>query len=406
MNPDIQLHFTDSLKLVIKAHNEIMDLYNDYLYEEGWNADTVKKFEQLLNIYNRELAVVKEYKDQYQWSDDAKQAKFEHFYNEILLPDNTAYNYAKIRHNAYLTYRAKRKSIIMLINDTLHLFTNQDIELLDYFNDKCAKVQLETPDIYHTPILKTWLKQNLTEVLHEIKNSYRITGKYSSETIERAFFKYVECRTIAYQIFNLLTSSNTINGYTKYSKFLEKYVNGNLSKAIVKHLAQSVKDEDDFIEFDDTQQAMDQHAWSTKGVFEGYDYWTLFNHDYKRDKKSVKKIDMIPSDANICKVYSDGKSVYAQRKFYKGDIIEICPCREISKQSLYTSDIRKLVFEVVPNEQYVIPMGYCQYYDISQNSSSLVLGGNCEYIWDPNRLVIVIKATKNIAKNEKLILNL
>ena len=31
MNPDIQLHFTDSLKLVIKAHNEIMDLYNDYL---------------------------------------------------------------------------------------------------------------------------------------------------------------------------------------------------------------------------------------------------------------------------------------------------------------------------------------------------------------------------------------
>ena len=115
---------------------------------------------------------------------------------------------------------------------------------------------------------------------------------------------------------------------------------------------------------------------------------------------------MIPSDANICKVYSDGKSVYTQRKFYKGDIIEICPCREISKQSLYTSDIRKLVFEVVPNEQYVIPMGYCQYYDISQNSSSLVLGGNCEYIWDPNRLVIVIKATKNIAKNEKLVLNL
>jgi hypothetical protein len=46
----------------------------------------------------------------------------------------------------------------MLINDALHLFNNSEIELLDYFNDKCAKVQLETPDIYHTPILKTWLK--------------------------------------------------------------------------------------------------------------------------------------------------------------------------------------------------------------------------------------------------------
>jgi hypothetical protein len=54
-----------------------------------------------------------------------------------------------------------------------------------------------------------------------------------------------------------LTSSNPINGYTKYSKFLDKYVNGNLSNAIVKHLAQSIKDEDDFIEFDDTQQSMD-----------------------------------------------------------------------------------------------------------------------------------------------------
>lgn len=406
MNPDIQLHFTDSLKLVIKAHNEIMDLYNDYLYEDGWNSDTVKKFEQLLNIYNRELEFVKEYKDQYQWSDDAKRTKFEHFYNNILVPDNTAYNYAKIRNNAYLTYRAKRKSIIMLINDALHLFNNSEIELLDYFNDKCAKVQLETPDIYHTPILKTWLKQNLSTVLNDIKNSYKITGKYSSEAIERAFFKYVECRDTAFKIFNLLTSSNPINGYTKYSKFLDKYINGNLSTTIIKHLAQSVKDEDDFIEFDDTQQSMDQHAWSTKGVLEGYDYWTLFNHDYKRDKKNVKKIDMIPSDANICKIYSNGKSVFTQRKFYKGDIIEICPCREIAKQSLYTSDIRKLVFEVVPNEQYVIPMGYCQYYDISQNSSSTALSGNCEYIWDPNRLVIVIKATKNIAKNEKLVLNL
>ena len=74
---------------------------------------------------------------------------------------------------------------------------------------------------------------------------------------------------------------------------------------------------------------------------------------------------MIPTDANLCKVYSDGNSVYAQRKFYPGDIVEICPCREVSKQSLYSNDVREMVFDVDDGKRFMIPMGYCQFYDIS-----------------------------------------
>ena len=111
---------------------------------------------------------------------------------------------------------------------------------------------------------------------------------------------------------------------------------------------------------------------------------------------------MIPTNVNQCKIYTDGYSVYANSKFYANDIIEICPTKRIDKSSLYSRDVRDIIFEVIPNEYYVIPFGYCQYYDIKNGHNT----PNCDYLWDPISQTIVIKAITKINKYDKLILNL
>ena len=118
------------------------------------------------------------------------------------------------------------------------------------------------------------------------------------------------------------------------------------------------------------------------------------------NRKAIKKVKMIPKNVNVCKIYSDGKSVYAAVNFYEGDIVEICPAKSVTKSALYDNDIRKIVFEVNKDHTYVIPFGYCQYYELADDYNP----GNVDYLWDPNMQTIVIKAIKNISVGDKLIL--
>lgn len=111
---------------------------------------------------------------------------------------------------------------------------------------------------------------------------------------------------------------------------------------------------------------------------------------------------MIPTNANVCKIVSDGKSVYSATTFYPDDIIEVCPTRTIDKSSLYSKDMRDMVFEVVPNKEWVLPFGYCQYYDIPRIKEE----PNCTFIWDPVARVVVIKALTKIPKYAKLVLQI
>lgn len=133
----------------------------------------------------------------------------------------------------------------------------------------------------------------------------------------------------------------------------------------------------------------------------------LFTDPYsikkQRDKKNIKHVNMVSSDMNKCKICCDGKYVYANTTFYPGDIVEICPTRKIDNSSLYSDDMRKIVFEVVPNSVYVIPFGYCQYYSIVSEDNPYA---NCEYLWDASKNVIIIKAICKIDKYEQLILQI
>ena len=149
---------------------------------------------------------------------------------------------------------------------------------------------------------------------------------------------------------------------------------------------------------------MDEESWEAKGLYESrfddsLEYYR--NHKERYNKSKINKINMVPTNANQCRVTCDGKNVYANATFYPGDIIEICPTKKIDKSALYSKDMRESVFEVVPNEEWVLPYGYCKFY-----LSDHLGDGNCNYIWDPANRVIVIKAINKIPKYSKLLLNI
>ncbi len=135
----------------------------------------------------------------------------------------------------------------------------------------------------------------------------------------------------------------------------------------------------------------------------GISLYGLFRGDTKRDKKAIKKYDLVPTNARQCKVKFDGRSVYSNSRFFRGDIIEICPTRMVDKSALYSKDVRDMVFEVEPDTTFVIPFGYCQHYDIISKKHP---EPNCDYEWNPDDGTIIIRALCTVPKDTRLILNI
>lgn len=127
------------------------------------------------------------------------------------------------------------------------------------------------------------------------------------------------------------------------------------------------------------------------------------NRRKKHDTSEIRDVKFGATDAEQCNVLFSKNSVWSKTKFWPGDIIEKCPCREISKSALYAREVRDMVFEVEPDEMYVIPMGYCQFYDIISRKNPKA---NCDYEWNPKDGTIVIRAICKIGKYEKLVLNI
>lgn len=398
------------LQQAVNTHNKIMDLYNNTLYEDTWTNSIIQKFEDLLDEYNIYMDALEVGFKNYTWKSEEAKRNFYIVYKEVLLADKEAYNATKIRHDAYLTYRSKRKSIIKFLCDACGIVRRKGKnfpEVFDFFNNTCSKIPLYDNRVADgvsstkKPVLKNWLQDNKFRVMEEINNSVSIQDQYTENEIKMVFSKYVHCRDMAYAIFNMITSTNEINGYKKYHTILDSYCNAELSDKQLERLYQAVQDENEFIPSDDYQQEMDQKSWNMRGIYENR-FYGLFPDEEPRDKTVICKVDMIPSNANQCKILSDGRSIYTNVSMYPGDIIEICPTKSIDKTSLYTKDMRDIVFEVDRNEKYVIPFGYCQYYDIADETHP----ANCDYIWDPNAQTIVIKALYRIPKHTRLYLNL
>jgi hypothetical protein len=80
----------------------------------------------------------------------------------------------------------------------------------------------------------------------------------------------------------------------------------------------------------------------------------------------------------------------------------MCPAKDISKTALYSNSVRDMAF-AINNDEYVIPLGYCQYYDILDSFNN---EANCDWEWNPKKRVVAIRATRPIEKGEKLVLNI
>lgn len=406
------LALKSSLENIAKIHEQILDLYEMSLYEEDWDDVKIREFENLLSDYNQNLDYIKSCIPNIQWNSESNKKEFMRIYNEILNADGKSWNRVYARHNNYRRYRTNRKSIILQICDVLGgLKNNKDTNyqgIFKYFNDRLANVKLyDNTDLTNRKfnLDDVWLKKHLNDIMDDLKDSAVFnSGAIDGRDIFKVFHVYVKCRKLAYAIFNLMTSNSDYNGYDKWHNRFVDYCDATLNDRQLELLINAVDAENQFEEVDDYQNIMDEKTWEAKGIYESWfddslEYYQ--SHKERYNKSKINKINMVPTNANQCRVTCDGKNVYANATFYPGDIIEICPTKKIDKSALYSKDMRESVFEVVPNEEWVLPYGYCKFY-LSDNLGD----GNCNYIWDPINRVIVIKAINKIPKYSKLLLNI
>lgn len=422
MQPYSKDKFLEALDRVNECRFKILDMYNDTLYADDWDEHTVRAFSEALDEYSRNVELIQEWLPSINWTDLQKRDAFLKRFKETLLDDKFSYNLLKVRHDAYLVYRTNRKSLISQLNDVVGFVKQKanknNKEVFNWFNDRCAKIPMydnKNSDgqvtVNKYPVLRDWFLSNRVNITDEINDDMKIESHYEQSECLQIFKKYVQCRQAVFNIFNMITSKSNINGYQKWHNVLDAFCEADIKDIQLEKLYNAANSENDFITTDDYQQEMDDKSWNLKGIYESKDWWEIDwrvkcagdpekRISYKRMKQDIQGINMVNDQANVCKIIHNGKAVFAGANFYPNDIIEICPTKNIDKTSLYTKDMRDIVFEVKPNEEWVLPFGYCQYYDIDNTGDT----ANCTFLWDPITRNIVIKALRNIKKHEKLIL--
>lgn len=128
-----------------------------------------------------------------------------------------------------------------------------------------------------------------------------------------------------------------------------------------------------------------------------------FNDPFTKKYKQCSRdqiTDISPANlaASQCKVSFIDGDVYAAATFYPGDVVEMCPCKMIEND--LGDELKELTFEV-DEGKYAVPFGYAQWYKLSDETIS----PNCDYEFDPNNNVIVIRATEKIMKGDVLCLD-
>lgn len=403
--------FRQKLSNVANIHDQIVDLYTNTLYEDNWDDATIEKFESLLNEYNDNLKYLKDNLNSIEWQSDVTRRQFMQIFKDVVVSDAEAWNRVQVRNTNYRRYRTNRKSIILQLADIIGGLSidkklNQPA-IFRYYNNKCAQIKLydNTDKREKKEFLSTWFKEHLNDIQDELRDQGILHGSIDSVVLYRVFNLYVKCRKTAYAIFNLMTSNSEFNGFNKWHNRIIDYCDATLNDRQLEILVNAVSSEGQFEDVDDYHNIMDEQSWERKGINESWfddemDWYQNNKDRYTKDK--IAKVSMVPTNANICRVICDGKNVYANANFYPGDIIEICPTKTIDKSALYSRDMRTSVFEVVPNEQWVLPFGYCNFYI----PNDLIEEPNCTYIWDPIKKVIVIKAINKIQKHSKLLLKI
>ena len=78
------------IQQLVSIHNDILDLYNNTLYEDSWDDSVIQNFESLLADYNTTLEDLRTLVDKYEWDDEQKKRKFFKIYHEVIEADKTS----------------------------------------------------------------------------------------------------------------------------------------------------------------------------------------------------------------------------------------------------------------------------------------------------------------------------
>ena len=66
MTTEEKLQMSRDIKHLVSIHNDILDLYNNTLYEDSWDDSVIQNFESLLADYNTTLEDLRTLVDQYE----------------------------------------------------------------------------------------------------------------------------------------------------------------------------------------------------------------------------------------------------------------------------------------------------------------------------------------------------
>lgn len=118
------------------------------------------------------------------------------------------------------------------------------------------------------------------------------------------------------------------------------------------------------------------------------------------DKSKIRGAEMVSTNALQCNVRFQNRHIWSNCRFRTGDIIEVCPGRKITGDALYSREVRNIAIRV-SDDEYVIPLGYCQFYDIVDKNNP---EANCKEEWNPRTKCVIIRAITDIPKNTILVL--
>lgn len=120
----------------------------------------------------------------------------------------------------------------------------------------------------------------------------------------------------------------------------------------------------------------------------------------KYDKNTLRRIEPVTTTQLQCNIKFAKRHVWSNCSFGIGDIIEVCPGRKISGDALYSREVRDIAIRVGDGE-YVIPLGYCQFYDVEDAQNPVP---NCKEEWNPRTKCVIIRAIADIPKDTILVL--
>lgn len=268
---------------LLDIHNEILDMYNNYIYED-WNNAKKEKFSSLIDESRKLINEVNNLVDKIQWNSYQNKENYLRLFR-IFEKDNEIYECIRIRHKYFPQFAAKKISIIADINEANGFVKDSTKEIynLDIFNyylnsfynyslneisNKIDKgtIYNELKKQYTNLSLKEIIKKrdallNKEEELYNEDNLYYIVNpnfyknnvepkvkKYfnqqiynkeiSNETLYEIWKKYVLCRAIAIDIFDGICSTDPQNGWKEYGYRYIKYFYGDANLREIRKLSQ------------------------------------------------------------------------------------------------------------------------------------------------------------------------